>query len=297
MIRSNVKGPLQGIGKRALNQKLALRDGRDKVMEELKHISCAFAVNIARNIRPATVATFANTDVFNVDEDGTLHLGDISFPMDEDQDTIDLSEVQQEASETEKIHIPMQRIIEAARVIFSTNKLDLSLIEDFARVLDKRSPNDISDPPKSIAVHIQEWNQTPGLEKSSSWYLLWLEARRLSLIILAFAHVTDLRAAVLLPVSEQIASIHTSRFFNCVSCWDGIGLLGVEYFDWFEIVSILMCGTADRQDVRNEVCLLSAHGWSAFVNTFGDADPSSLSKFFDSTDDLVALNHSQVHNV
>lgn len=260
------------MGNRVLEQTLAYRHGRSKVTQELKHISCALAICISRRL----CISKPSSDGFRVDEWGMMQMADLSFQADEH--SLDLSEPTEQHMKGSKLYIPVRRIMDAAQLIFDTVHWDTNLIEDFAALFDNKALNDVKDPPRSIAVHLHEWNVTSGLEKGSTWPALWLEARRLSLVILAFAHVTNLSAAADLPVSERLGSIHSSCTFVNLSIWNGRAALSVEPWEWFELICILLQGAKDLDEIRKDICLVSNYGWSLFLNTFGDADASSLCK-------------------
>ena len=60
-----------------------------------------------------------------------------------------------------------------------------------------------------------------------------------------------------------------------LSTWDGGSIYDLGEDVWLEVIGQLMLGHHGKIELKG-TALLSDRGWSAYVNTFGDADPSSL---------------------
>ena len=102
---------------------------------------------------------------------------------------------------------------------------------------------------------------------------------QLSILLLAFAHVSDLDACHDLPLCEIAGLLAKSALSMSVSAWDGKAPICIKEDVWFEIIGLLMVGHAQDNVQLEETCLLSSRGWSVFVSTFGDSDPYFTRKY------------------
>jgi hypothetical protein len=111
------------------------------------------------------------------------------------------------------------------------------------------------------------------------WSTLRRKAIRLSTLVLAFAHVVDINARNDMPLSDFEEFLDESHLCRDTCFWDGTGPIKVNHYEWLQIIAIIMIGDEDRKLDHSRCCLFSDRGWSIFVNTFGDKDPSYIRKY------------------
>jgi hypothetical protein len=135
--------------------------------------------------------------------------------------------------------------------------------------------------PEVISAMIQDWPERgtcASPEDAASiaeWPRLRLMAMQLSTLILAFAHVSDLHAASGLPLCQFPHLLSGTDLSKQIATWDGSKPLQIKSNVWFEIIVQLTVSHTTETSFET-TSLISARGWSIFLNTFGDADPSYI---------------------
>ena len=67
--------------------------------------------------------------------------------------------------------------------------------------------------------------------------------------------------------------METHPLSRCFKDWDGKSTINVSANTWFHVVALLMGGHKANLDY-DSMSLLSSHGWSVFISTYGTPDPS-----------------------
>ena len=95
------------------------------------------------------------------------------------------------------------------------------------------------------------------------------------MLIIAFPHVHDLEACAELPLLYRYEVLCDHHLTKQLLTWDEKKALGIHESSWVEAIALLMIGHKEKvETINNKVSLLSDRGWSIYLCTFGDADPS-----------------------
>lgn len=176
-----------------------------------------------------------------------------------------------------------QRTMDAAHMLLCDFR-ETGRVEQYFRLLSHNLIS-LKNPPENIAQHFS-WIEKESAEypwKMYSQSSLMSLVLRLSGVVQAFAHVTDIETAGDLPVYAKYCVFRKEwedmfcKYYNeshptkVLETRDGI---------WFRIIAELMQGHGEvDHGLRNksephggyDQCLFSNRGWSLFVNTLGDS--------------------------
>ena len=166
--------------------------------------------------------------------------------------------------------VERRAILKATRFLFDCPKLqeqDLSPYQAsepiYCRIL----------PPSSVAGVLESASDRKHGHSGQQWAKSFWEKlshviHRLSLVVLAFAHVRDLEECAGLPLGASLEILHLlEKDKRSDDEWDGIWEINVSDDTWFFAIAQLMVGHITDVD-RSGTCLLSDRGWSIYVNTF-----------------------------
>jgi hypothetical protein len=259
VIEANFKRPAEGLARRILDKETPPRTGKERILEEMMYISCSLAFRIAEKL--STGSTRAHVDFSNAE----------SVDEDNNPDTT-------EGCDRFSYHVPTQRIIDATCMLFnmSNRKFSSKVAEQYASLYTGMSCFDILDAPSSISAIFDEWSHSSKWKGSSDWPVFRDIAMQLSVLILAFSHVTNLDSCRDMPLCELPALIGQSALCAAIVDWDGKSQIVVNAHVWFEIIGLMMIGQTGDTFNLQATCLISGGGWSLYLNTFGDSDPSFI---------------------
>jgi hypothetical protein len=105
------------------------------------------------------------------------------------------------------------------------------------------------------------------------WAKLVQKACDLALVICAFASVNDMSKCEGLFLGD-LGNIRIMPITGKLNSWDGRSFIPEQHDAWYLIVSKLLSG--GRVTETEGTNLYSNWGWSVYINTFGDLDPSAL---------------------
>jgi hypothetical protein len=260
-IEGIVKGPTKGFG-RELLRPLWTGEGSEAILEEMKLISCAFAMIIAENIYMAFGTEMSH--MYDESEDDVLPNGLL------------LAEGAMQCA------IPEDRLLNAARLLFDDSRLEGSSIRRYADLYSKRPLNTtmapILGPPRVVKVVLDQASFLQDHDKAHAWEFLLSTARSLAVIILAFAHVQNLASCENLPLCNMPNVLCNHVLVTQLQTWDGKAGLRLPEDVWLHAIALLMIGhkeSATRKAFQS-VSLVSDRGWSIYLCTFGTADPSFI---------------------
>jgi hypothetical protein len=179
-------------------------------------------------------------------------------------------------------HVQDRQILEAARMLFDEPDLSMGASQKYEALYTGVKFSN-TKPPSVLRSILQERAEDAEADNASDladamFFALQGEAVQLAVLVLAFAHVPDVADIGDLPLSSA-GLIVRSRMYKKAKTWDGVTPLIAIGDEWFQLIALLMTG-AERDD--NEVdntCLISDHGWSIYVNTFGEPDPAYISEY------------------
>lgn len=129
------------------------------------------------------------------------------------------------------------------------------------------------DPPGQIAEILDITSNS--LQNRKPWSKLLSTARYLGIVILAFANVRDLELASGLPLCTSIELLRKHVLAQELLEWNGKHSLCIPEDTWFQAIGLLIAG--HKMDIDfDSTCLISDRGWSLYLSTFGDSDPTHI---------------------
>lgn len=279
VIDATVKRPAKGIGKRWLERTWesfvgpSLHDpsvGKDAGILEVMKISVAYAQLLAQRSAKTCLSTPSG---------GTFDSGqpeaetaDISS-KETDLKHASLFILAQNEDGLTDCDISSSRIHEAARFLFDERRITAKTVKPYELMYSGMS---LSDAP--VQRDISTMSDTAGFPLDDWQHTLLPCARNLCALILAFAHVSDLEAAAGFPLVDRSDLLDDISFVNQIWAWDGKSQITVHEMQWYELVVAMTIGHTDKMDPTflERTALVSDRGWSVFLSTFGDADPSFI---------------------
>jgi hypothetical protein len=261
-IDGTFRGQAKGYARRILEQEISDQANRDVLIQDVMSIVIAFAVVFSRRLQIAKPK--ATSGVFV--DDWTPQPAFIDHSQ-STPDTDDVSVESQPTGASMQYHLPIERLHNSAKFLFGERKVVNNTVNDYVMIFTGVPLHEIPEPPGPTASILRSWNTLDSL-----WSNIRFLAISLSVIVFAFAHVSDLSTCFEVPLYENLAVLRATGLFMCLASWDGKSLLDICSDDCFEIIGSLMLGESSDVDLRL-ACLVSTRGWSIFLSTISDADP------------------------
>ena len=269
------KQPAKGYGRRCLEaswrefaDSSEERSGQEAGIQEMVLISTAFAMNLSRHIckNPRTELTNFSAAI------------DLDNGGDAREDSGSDSDSQSEDNMNMWSTYPL-RIIDAARLLFNDRKLSMHSVMAYAKLFDGEPLYSI--PPTRGICSIAEQNGY----STTLWQKTLLDpARKLSILTLAFSQIADLDSSAGLLLNHSLNVLLDAdfrQFSERVKTWDGKFAIPTPEDVWFQVIALLMVGHKDtvNDSFLSKTSLLSDRGWTVFLSTIGDSDPTYISAF------------------
>jgi hypothetical protein len=266
-IRSNYKIAAKGYAQNILERYIPRMTGRQKVMEEMRHIACSFAFCLAQKMvrqpwsgdRPGSSAkTYSGWE----------------FPGVEPSDLAPFHEPM-------PLHILTSKILDVACMLFDlkSHQISPTKCDHYAVLYGEAGLFDIPNAPSSISTILIEWAKLSG-SMNVNWSYLSLMALRISILILSFANIQDGESCSELPLSGDLSIFSQSEIMERVQEWDGRHEFSVSQSAWLELMALLMVGDrGDAVDMRT-TALLSENGWSLYISSLADLDSSYIGQSY-----------------
>lgn len=233
-----------GYGKKIL-ESVCGGEERNPLVHELIILAVAFAVIISQQLSQKPRSTF--THFSNEDPDD---------------------------AENRQCTISEQNLMNAAKFVFANPKLNKKSIIGHIKMFSE-GPLDMDlEMPRSISIILEQLELPSQYNNQQAMWDRMLETvRYLSVVILAFAFVRDLKNCAELPLCHALQVLGRHDLIIQMNHWDGKSRIWIPEDTWFLVLVQLLVGHKSTIDPRT-TCLISRHGWSIFLSTFGDADPS-----------------------
>lgn len=269
-----VKRPVKGYGRRVLESTWTsfagafnATDGREATIRDTIHITGSFALIIGRELcKHSSMSPEASFL-----KQGPKEKHEPAEANDFEKD--DIESAKEPRDDTLMCSIPEQKILEVTQLLFDGQNIKPKTIEEYVAMYSGSALHAVQ-PPKSICAA----SELAGYDLA-----LWKEtfltaARDLCILILALAHAIDLDAIGALLLNCELPFIHRHGLIQRVWNWNGQDTLYVGDGTWFEIVSLLMVGHRDTMDLTfiRSASLISESGWTVYMNSHGNLDPSYL---------------------
>ena len=176
--------------------------------------------------------------------------------------------------------VPRYRLLEAARLLFQEPELREKDMLAYQNDYLHKSLDEDMVPPVTLNTLMKDMSVD---WKRKIWRQFRHGISRLSLYLIAFAHVHDLRHCGGIPLEDQQTNIVSHALLKQISDWDGRAKLSVDEGCWLNVFSHLLTGQGSKPYDRNDLAaepllhaLVSGRGWSAYVGTIGVDDPSLI---------------------
>lgn len=175
-------------------------------------------------------------------------------------------------------HVGQSELLKASRFLFDDPRISQGTVDSYVPYYSSKALND--DLPLPTAFRAS--SRKRGLSDSiiaDGWDILCRELRRCSIYIIAFVHVLNLEDCENLMFSGAAASeIAEHGLAKQLEDWDGHRNLYVSDDAWLQAIAVLLLGQRKRvwDSPWDRVCLVSDRGWSAWIPTFSDEDPTYM---------------------
>lgn len=238
----------RGYGRKILETLCGVEE-RNPLVHELTVLAVAFAAIISQQLSPKPRSSFA--DFSDDDPQEALH-----------------------DAENLKCTILEQDLMKATEFVFDNSKLKIRSIKGHISMFSQRSLDMNLEMPQSISIILNQLELPSQYnDQQAMWDKMLETVRYLSVIILAFAFVRDLKDCAELPLCHSLEVLSRHSLIIEMNHWDGKSRIWIPEDTWFLVLGQLLVGDKTTVDAES-TCLISRHGWSVFLSTFGDADPS-----------------------
>jgi hypothetical protein len=289
-IKGLFKRPAKGYGKIALDERFDESSAKEIMIDNMIRLSTAMAMKLSKHLHPTSRA---NLEPYDYDEGSQLFSDDDSDSMSDDADNDGARKKTRNDNhgdndrrppmkehDSEFLCINSRRVIDAAKLLFDYRNLKDSQLKAY-EMLYSRSPfNYAMKPQGEIQELLQILFKNREEDIPDFFESLLPTARYLAILILAFAHVSDLNSASDLPLccySLDVLGDHILAKELLV--WDGKVGIEIPEDTWFHAIALLMVGDTRDIDLPS-TNLVSDRGWSVYLSTFADSDPSFTGKGF-----------------
>jgi hypothetical protein len=185
-------------------------------------------------------------------------------------------------ADTKKCLVSSQQLLKAARFLFDNPTLNEGCIVAYMPQYSS-APLDGSSPPPASVESAKKWLRESASQEGIArglWTSICSTAQSLSVLIIAFAHVWDISQCDSLLLHGSLELLSTHNLVRQLPSWQGRQHLRVFHDAWFQAVALLLVGHRAEVDWM-QTCLLSDKGWSVFLNTLSESDPSHIdARFF-----------------
>ena len=231
----------------ALRNFKIFRTPSQAVIEDLQTVTTAFAFVVAKNL---------------VKDDSHRNLG---YDTEKERNAM-------------RYDVDEQRLLQASRFLFDNPHISRGSIDSFLRqcplkALDERLPRPLALDATARA-HLQVENDDHVV--NDEWNIICGNARRLSIFLIALAHVVNLEDCEdLMFVGFAFNDMYEHTLAHQLEDWDGKSFLRIPDEAWLQALAVPLLG--HQQNVWNlpwdKVCLISDRSWSCWISTFGGSDP------------------------
>lgn len=171
-------------------------------------------------------------------------------------------------------------LLQASQYLFDNTRLSQSSINTYVtqyscKPLDER----LVRPPALEAAARAQPAEKRDFFVEDSWNQICWCARRLSVLLIALAHVSNLEERDDLMISGvDSLGLSEHSLVKQLEDWNGDSKLRINDDDWLQALAVpLLCNRTNVWSLPwKKVCLISERGWSAWISTFGDTDPAHV---------------------
>ncbi|KAI4168984.1 MAG: hypothetical protein LQ343_006015 [Gyalolechia ehrenbergii] len=171
-------------------------------------------------------------------------------------------------------NVDEHRLLQASRFLFDNPRISRGQIQSYvAQSASKPLDDHLSKPPALEAAT----RTAPRVKIEDEWNIICGHARRLSIFLIALAHVVNLEECEnLVFAGRAFSNMFQHTLAVQLEEWNGKDALRIPDDAWLQAIAIPLLG--HRTNVWklpwDKVCLISDRRWSAWISTFGDMDPA-----------------------
>ena len=257
-----------GFGRKMLQSVCGAHRAQHALVHELTMLAVAFAAIIYEQLFAKPRSAFS--DGASVPTDRSCDSSGNALGKDTRRDSSTDHETRNEIEHL-KLLMPQQNLIKAAQFLFDNSDLSKSSIKGHVSLYSGQPLNAELRTPDAISLILKQASSDTLPEPE--WEDMFETVRYLSVVTLAFAFVKDLDCCSDFPLSHSLKVLSGHILIARLNEWDGKSIIWIPEDTWFLVLAQLLVGHKAATDPRS-TCLVSDHGWSIFLSTFGDPDPS-----------------------
>lgn len=181
-------------------------------------------------------------------------------------------------------NVDEQRLLQASRFLFDNPHISQRAINSLVAQYSYKALHKSDSLPRPQAIEAVSRANAPAENREwtieDEWEQISYKTIQIGIFLLALAHVVnpedceDLRFA-----GFAFGSMCEHPLAQQLEEWNGKDVLRIQDNAWLQAMAIPLLG--HRTHVWNlrwdRICLISDRGWSAWISTFGDLDPSFVS--------------------
>lgn len=166
------------------------------------------------------------------------------------------------------------QFLNAAQFLFNNRNISQQSVREYAERYSCSSLDRFPQP--SERIHMILDNISDLEKRKSRWESTVRAIWDLSSVLLAFAHVRDLKLCENLSFSHVYHIPRIDRLGASLPAWNGQQPLIVDDFEWFDALADLMIHNygIEGRPIAPRPSLLSDRGWSIYLSSFSNTDPS-----------------------
>ncbi|KAL8947809.1 MAG: hypothetical protein Q9222_005948 [Ikaeria aurantiellina] len=173
------------------------------------------------------------------------------------------------------------RLLQASRFLFDNASIRQREIDSYVAQYRYKTLDDHLPRPPALEAAARSIRLEPNGKNVAhdEWNIITGHARRLSILLIAFANVVNLdQCEDLIFAGFAFNSMFQHTLAEQLEEWDGKSALAVPDDAWLQAMAIPLLGYQGGvwKLPWEKVCLISDKGWSAWLSTFGDSDPAYL---------------------
>ena len=174
--------------------------------------------------------------------------------------------------------IRKKRLLNASKFLFDNANIRKADIEQYKILYSKQALGESLSLPLTLNVMAKNVSRQQDTVRAE-WSQITYYCQTLCLFLLSVANVENFEVLDDFTINGVgTLSTHKHNLSTQVSTWDGHRELLVQEHSWLEIFAVPFLGhTWTLSTVPwNRTCVISDRGWSAWISTFDDTDPSFI---------------------
>ena len=179
-------------------------------------------------------------------------------------------------------------ILDAASLIFGLSEVQIGCLASYQASYAVGQPLEASPIPASLTAL---YHRFPEAAVEANLPIRWKKmligiSRSIIILLLALSHVQQLERSLDIPF-WSMTSLLDHHLYTELMTWDGKSNILVSENTWFDAFTLLLNKNRGNPEscFLNRMSLYSHRGWSMYVSTFGNADPSTIER------DYISITH------